>query len=83
MLQCNRYPSSAGINQDWWLDGRYERQFPNSETGTRENTKLQKQVDSLITENNNLQQERYELQRLQELYQLDKNYADYKKLLRM
>lgn len=48
-----------------------------------ENTKLQKQVDSLITENNNLQQERYELQRLQELYQLDKNYADYKKLLRM
>ena len=31
-----------------------------------ENKKLQEQVDSLVIENNNLQQERYELERLQE-----------------
>ena len=30
-------------------------------------------------ENKNLQQERYELERLQELYQLDQSYSDYKK----
>ena len=41
--------------------------------------KLQEQVDSLVIENNNLQQERYELERLQELYQLDQSYSDYKK----
>ena len=44
-----------------------------------ENKKLQEQVDSLVIENNNLQQERYELERLQELYQLDQSYSDYKK----
>ena len=32
-----------------------------------------------MIENNNLQQERYELERLQELYQLDQSYSDYKK----
>lgn len=48
-----------------------------------ENTKLQKQVDSLITENNNLQQERYELQRLQELYSWTRTMRITKKLLRM
>lgn len=28
-------PLQQGIQSDWWLDGRYERQFSNSETGTR------------------------------------------------
>ena len=44
-----------------------------------ENKKLQEQVDSLMTENNYLQEERYELERLQELYKLDSNYAEYEK----
>ena len=42
--------------------------------------RLQKTVDELTIENNRLQQERYELERLQELYALDQNYADYKKV---
>ena len=45
-----------------------------------ENEELQKTVDELTIENNRLQQERYELERLQELYALDQNYADYKKV---
>lgn len=45
-----------------------------------ENEELQKTVNELTIENNRLQQERYELERLQELYALDQNYADYKKV---
>ena len=39
----------------------------------------QEQVDALTTENNYLQEESYEYERLQELYQLDQNYAEYEK----
>ena len=58
-------PLQQGINQigGWMGD-------------MKDNFQTLKQVRA---ENTNLQQERYELQRLQELYQLDKNYADYKK----
>lgn len=72
-------PLQQGINQIGCWMGDMKDNFQTLKQVRAENTKLQKQVDSLITENNNLQQERYELQRLQELYQLDKNYADYKK----
>ena len=72
-------PLQQGINQIGGWMGDMKDNFQTLKQVRAENTKLQKQVDSLITENNNLQQERYELQRLQELYQLDKNYADYKK----
>ena len=72
-------PLQQGINQIGGWMGDMKDNFRTLKQVRAENTKLQKQVDSLITENNNLQQERYELQRLQELYQLDKNYADYKK----
>ena len=40
---------------------------------------LQEQVDALATENNYLLEESYEYERLQELYQLDQNYAEYEK----
>ena len=72
-------PLQQGMNQIGGWMGDMKDNFQTLKQVRAENTKLQKQVDSLITENNNLQQERYELQRLQELYQLDKNYADYKK----
>lgn len=45
-----------------------------------ENKKLQEQLDELIIENNILQQERYELNNLRELYQLDQQYDDYEKV---
>ena len=44
-----------------------------------ENEELQSKVDQLSIDNTRLRQEQYELERLRELYQLDENYADYKK----
>lgn len=45
-----------------------------------ENRKLQEQIDSLTIENSQLQQEKYELNTLRSLYQLDQEYADYEKI---
>ena len=45
-----------------------------------ENTSLQEQVDSLSIENSMLQQDKYELSRLRELYLLDEQYSDYEKI---
>lgn len=44
-----------------------------------ENAALREQVDNLLVENTSLQQEKYELARLQELYELDEQYAQYEK----
>ncbi len=44
-----------------------------------QNTNLQEQVDQLTYENQILQQSRLELERLRELYELDRRYADYPK----
>lgn len=46
----------------------------------RENEELQSKVDNLTIDNSRLRQEQYELERLQELYKLDQNYADYPKV---
>ena len=54
--------------------------FDTMEQLRAENTRLQEQVDSLITENNYLQADQSELERLQDLYRLDQNYADYEKI---
>ena len=42
-----------------------------------ENEKLKKQVDQLMEENNRLQAEQYELERLRQLYELDQEYMQY------
>lgn len=44
-----------------------------------ENDELRAKVDALVIENASLQQDKYELSSLRELYQLDNTYADYKK----
>ena len=54
--------------------------FDNGSHVEKENKKLQKQVDQLTTENSNLQEEKYELDRLQDLYKLDQTYAEYPKV---
>jgi len=46
----------------------------------KKNQELQKQVDELTIENNMLQQDKYELNSLRELYQLDKQYSEYDKI---
>ena len=72
-------PLQQGFNYvGGWL-GDMTDNFETMQQLRSENEKLQEQVDSLMTENNYLQEERYELERLQELYQLDTNYAEYEK----
>ena len=72
-------PLQQGINQiGSWL-GDMTDNFDTMEELRAENEQLREQVDSLTTENNYLQGERSELEQLQELYQLDQNYADYEK----
>ncbi len=45
----------------------------------QQNKELQKQIDELTIENNNLTQEKYELNNLRSLYKLDQEYSDYQK----
>ncbi|WP_072525591.1 rod shape-determining protein MreC [Clostridium sp. Marseille-P3244] len=72
-------PLQQGINQiGGWMSDMKEN-FSTMEQLRAENEKLQEQVDALTTENNYLQEEQYEYERLQELYNLDQNYADYEK----
>jgi rod shape-determining protein MreC len=46
----------------------------------KENESLRKKVESLTEQNTNLEQDKYELTKLRELYELDNQYSDYKKL---
>lgn len=72
-------PLQQGINHvGGWL-GDLSDNFETLQQLRTENEKLLEQVDSLVTENSTLQEERYELERLRELYQLDQNYSDYEK----
>ena len=45
-----------------------------------ENKRLKEQIDTLTIENNALQQDKYELNSLRELYKLDEQYEDYEKV---
>lgn len=72
-------PLQQGINQIGGWMGDMKDNFSTLKQLQAENEKLQEQVDALTTENNYLQEESYEYERLQELYKLDQNYADYEK----
>ena len=72
-------PLQQGINHiGGWL-GDMKDNFATLQQLQKENKQLQEQVDALATENNYLLEESYEYERLQELYQLDQNYAEYEK----
>ena len=73
-------PLQQGMNQIGGWMGDMKDNFSTMKQLKSENKKLREQVDALTTENNYLQEERYEFERLQELYKLDQNYADYKKV---
>lgn len=47
---------------------------------TKENDKLQKQVDELSSQNRLLQQDKYDLDNFRKLYDLDEKYSDYPKV---
>ena len=72
-------PLQQGINQiGGWMSDMKEN-FATLEQLRAENEELKGQVEALSSENNYLQEEKYEYERLQELYKLDQNYADYEK----
>lgn len=72
-------PLQQGINHiGGWL-GDMKDNFATLQQLQDENDRLKEQVDALTTENNYLLEESYEYERLQELYKLDQNYAEYEK----
>lgn len=66
--------SSAGS----WINTRSE-ELVQIRSLLQENEELKNQIDQLTIENTSLQQDRYELTNLRELYDLDMQYAEYEK----
>lgn len=73
-------PMQKGINTvgTWMRD--FTENFDTLNELQDKNDLLQGQVDNLTIENSRLQQNSYELERLQELYQLDANTSEYEKV---
>lgn len=73
-------PVQKGINGfGTWLSGLTDN-FDDAQTLRAENEELQARVDSLTEENTQLLQDREELLRLRELFDLDEQYDDYEKV---
>ena len=73
-------PMQNGINQ---VGGRLSKQADNLENLSEvmaENEELRKQVEELTVELNTIKLERYELENLRELYELDQKYPSYEKV---
>ena len=73
-------PFQNGINEvgNWMTDQK--NGFQSMKKLSAENEKLQKQVDELQIKNNQLVEDRYELSKLRELYDLDQEYSQYEKI---
>ena len=61
-----------------WMEEQASR-LENLRVLQEENDALKEQIDQLTTENTNLQQQRYELDQLRALYELDTQYEQYRK----
>lgn len=73
-------PMQKGISYaGMWLSDMSDN-FETMKEMKKENKELQSKVDELTIDNTRLRQEQYELERLRELYKLDENYSDYKKI---
>lgn len=73
-------PMQKGINSiGLWMSDLTQNMETLKEVREK-NKDLQAQIDELTMKNNLLQQERHELERLRELYELDMKYGDYKKV---
>ena len=62
-----------------WLSDRSE-ELTQLKDVLKENQELKERIDELTIEVNSLQQDKYELANLRELYNLDNQYADYEKI---
>lgn len=73
-------PMQKGINSlGTWLYNQEEK-FQSIEALTKENNELKEQLNSVTYENKILQQEKYELDSLRKLFELDEKYASYPKV---
>ncbi len=73
-------PLQSGVNHiGQWFQGKAELLNTVKEL-KEENEKLSSQIDELTEENSLLAQNKYELQRLRELYELDQDYTSYEKV---
>lgn len=73
-------PMQKGISyMGMWISD-VSSNFETMEDMQKKNDELQKKVDDLTIDNTRLRQDQYELERLRELYKLDENYSDYKKV---
>ena len=73
-------PFQNGINQvGSWMSGKLEA-FRNTEELAAQNQELEQKIAQLTEENTRLTQNQNELQRLQELYELDQDYSEYDKV---
>lgn len=73
-------PFQRGISSvGGWLSTRSE-ELAQIRVLLQENEALRQQVNELTLENTRLQQDRYELNNLRELYELDGQYAEYEKV---
>lgn len=73
-------PMQKGISYVGMWISDVSSNFETMKDMRNQNEKLQQKVDELTIDNTRLRQEQYELERLRELYKLDENYADYKKI---
>lgn len=73
-------PIQKGINYvGWYLSDRAEN-LQDLRMVMAERDALQEQVDLLTIENSQLMQEKYELEELRALYELDRSYSDFTKV---
>lgn len=73
-------PFQKGISQAGGFLSERSRELVQIRDLLEQNKELQEQIDALIIENNTLTQEKYELNNLRQLYQLDQEYAEYEKV---
>ena len=73
-------PMQKGISYIGRWMGDLTDNFKTLDELKAENEELQAKLDDMNIDNTRLRQEQYELERLQELYKLDQNYADYEKV---
>ncbi len=73
-------PMQKGINSVGSFISQKADMFVSMQELMEENRELKEQLDNLSYENKILQQEKYELESLRELYELDEKYATYPKV---
>lgn len=73
-------PFQSGVNAVGTSLYNHMRDFSTMKEAQSENEELKSRVAELTEENNRLQAEQYELERLRELYALDQDYMQYEKV---